>query len=139
MRTSIKQQSQLFASDTNIPSAGHVRSLRLFSPVMWRRKARKSEFKERRSQKRIQFIVLNNKKHRIKKNSIDVSQSKILTYATISFQIKPWRYEEMKNSDEKVNVKAFRDVRNRYLGGGRITQLSLYLNNNQNKSFNVIC
>ena len=43
--------------------------------------------------------------------------SKILTDATISFQIKPWRYEEMKNSDEKVNVKAFRDVRNRYLGG----------------------
>ena len=24
---------------------------------------------------------------------------------------------KMKNSDEKVNVKAFRDVRNRYLGG----------------------
>ena len=84
-------------------------------------------------------MVLNNKKHRIKKNSIGVSQSKILTDATISFQIKPWRYEEMKNSDEKVNVKAFRDIRNRYLGGGRITQLSLYLNNNQNKSFNVIC
>ena len=71
--------------------------------------------KKRRSQKRIKFIVLNNKKHRIKKNSVGVSQSKILTDATISFQIKPWRYEEMKNSDEKVNVKAFRDVRNRYL------------------------
>ena len=51
-------------------------------------------------------MVLNNKKHRIKKNSTGVSQSKILTDATISFQIKPWRYEEMKNSDEKVNVKA---------------------------------
>ena len=63
-------------------------------------------------------MFLNNKKHRIKKNSTGVSQSKILTDATISFQIKPWRYEEMKNSDEKVNVKAFHDVRNRYLAGG---------------------
>ena len=26
--------------------------------------------------------------------------------ATIPFQIKPWEYEEMKNSDEKVYVKA---------------------------------
>ena len=73
--------------------------------------------KKRRSWKRIQFIVLNNKKHRIKKNSIGVSQRKILVDATISYQVKPWRYEEMKNSDEKVNIKAFRDVRKRYLGG----------------------
>ena len=63
-----------------------------------------------------------------KKNCIGVSQSKILIDATISysFQIKPWGYEEMKNSDEKVNISAFSDVRNwsknwrkrkRYLGG----------------------
>ena len=32
------------------------------------------------------------------------------------FHIKPWGYEEMKNSDEKVNIKAFRDVRKRILG-----------------------
>ena len=56
-----------------------------------------------------------------KKNSIGVSQSKILInatmplcqnsyrchYATIPFQIKPWEYEEMKNPDEKVNMGAF--------------------------------
>ena len=29
--------------------------------------------------------------------------SKILMDATIPFQIKPWEYEEMKNSDGKVN------------------------------------
>ena len=29
-----------------------------------------------------------------------------------SLQIKPWGYEEMKNSDEKVDIRAFRDVRN---------------------------
>ena len=40
-----------------------------------------------------------NKKQRIKKNSIGVGQSKILIDATILFQIKPWEYEEMKNSD----------------------------------------
>ena len=51
-----------------------------------------------------------------KKSSIGVSQNNILIDATISFQIKPWGYEEMKNSDEKVNIKAFRDVRKRYLG-----------------------
>ena len=38
------------------------------------------------------------------------SQSKILIDAIIPFQIKPWEYEEMKNSDEKVNIGAFRDV-----------------------------
>ena len=68
-----------------------------------------------------------NKKHQKKKNSIGVSQSNILIDATISssFQIKPWGYEEMKNSDENVNIRAFCDVRNwrknwrkrkRYLG-----------------------
>ena len=42
---------------------------------------------------------------------IGVSQSNILVDATISssFQIKPGGYEEMKNSDEKVNIRAFRD------------------------------
>ena len=42
-----------------------------------------------------------------KKNSIGVSQRKILIDATIPFQIKPWEYEEMKNSDKKVNIGAF--------------------------------
>ena len=37
--------------------------------------------------------------------------------ATIPFQIKPWEYEEMKNSDGKVNIGAFRDVKKQYLGG----------------------
>ena len=41
------------------------------------------------------------------KNSIGVSESKFLTDATIPFQIKPWGYDEMKNSDEKVSVGAF--------------------------------
>ena len=40
-----------------------------------------------------------------------VSQCKIFIDATIQFQIKPWEYEEMKNSDEKVNIGAFRDVK----------------------------
>ena len=43
--------------------------------------------------------------------------SKILMDATIPFQIKPWEYEEMKNSDGKVNIEAFRDVKKQYLGG----------------------
>ena len=43
--------------------------------------------------------------------------SKILMDATIPFQIKPWEYEEMKNSDGKVNIEAFRDVKKHYLGG----------------------
>ena len=55
------------------------------------------------------------KKNDLKKNSIYsfycVSQSKILIDATIPFQIKPWEYEEMKNSDEKVNIGALRDVK----------------------------
>ena len=51
------------------------------------------------------------------------SQSKILIDATIPFQIKPWEYEEMKNSGEKVNIGAFRDVKNQ---------------NNRNESSNVI-
>jgi len=42
--------------------------------------------------------------YQIKKNSIGVSESKILIDATIPFQIKPWGYEEMKNPDEKVNI-----------------------------------
>ena len=35
----------------------------------------------------------------------------------------------MKNSDEKVNIGAFREVKKQYLGGG-ITQL--YVNNSRN-------
>ena len=35
-----------------------------------------------------------------KKNSIGVSR----VNASIPFQIKPWEYEEMKNSDEKINI-----------------------------------
>ena len=37
--------------------------------------------------------------------------------ATIPFQIKPWEYEEMKNSDGKVNIRAFRDAKKQCLGG----------------------
>ena len=51
----------------------------------------------------------------LKKNSIHVSQSKILIDATI-----PWEYEGMKNSDEKVNTGAFRNVKKHYVGGGGI-------------------
>ena len=43
--------------------------------------------------------------------------SKILKDASIPFQIKPWEYEEMKNSDGKVNIEAFHDVKKQYLGG----------------------
>ena len=43
--------------------------------------------------------------------------------ATITFQIKPWEYEEMKNSDKKVNIGAFRDVKKQ---------------NNRNEPSNVI-
>ena len=43
--------------------------------------------------------------------------SKILMDATIPFQIKPWEYEEMKNSDGKVSIEAFHDVKKQYLGG----------------------
>ena len=46
-----------------------------------------------------------------------VSQCKIFIDATIQFQIKPWEYEEMKNSDEKVNIGAFRDVKKQFLRG----------------------
>ena len=42
---------------------------------------------------------------------------KILMDATIPFQIEPWKYEEMKNSDRKVNIEAFCDVKKQYLGG----------------------
>ena len=84
-------------------------------------------------------MFLNNKKHRIKKNSTGVSQSKILTDATISFQIKPWRYEENEELRREGQCKGIPRCKKSVFRGGRITQLSLYLNNNQNKSFNVIC
>ena len=42
---------------------------------------------------------------------------KILMDGTIPSQIEPWEYEEMKNSDGKVNIEAFRDVKKHYLGG----------------------
>ena len=88
---------------------------------------------------RIQFSrVLNKQQAPKKKNSIGVSQSNILIDATISssFQIKPWWYEEMKNSDEKVNIRAFSDVRNwrknwrkrkRYLGGEELLTYTRWL------------
>ena len=37
--------------------------------------------------------------------------------ATFPLQIKPWEYEEMKSSDEKVNIEAFRDLKKQHLGG----------------------
>ena len=43
--------------------------------------------------------------------------SKILMDGTIPSQIEPWEYEEMKNSDGKVNIEAFHDVKKQYLGG----------------------
>ena len=52
------------------------------------------------------------------KNSIGVSESKFLTDATIPFQIKPWGYDETKNSDEKVSVGAFCVLKKLHLGGG---------------------
>ena len=62
--------------------------------------------------------------------------SKILIDAMIPFQIKPWEYEDwMKNSNEKVNVGAFRDAQKQYLGGeGLVT----YMNNNRNESPTII-
>ena len=42
----------------------------------------------------------------------------------------------MKNSDEKVNIGAFREVKKQYLGGG-ITQP--YLNNNRNLNRTTQC
>ena len=46
----------------------------------------------------------------------------------------------MKNSDEKVNIGAFSDLKMQYLGvggrGGEITHL--YVKNNRNESSNVI-
>ena len=65
-----------------------------------------------------------------------VRSVKFLSDATIPFQIKPWEYEDwMKNSDEKVNVGAFRDAQKQYLGG---VGLLTYVNNNQNESSNVL-
>ena len=51
------------------------------------------------------------------KKKVLVLVSKILRDATIPFQIEPWEYEEMKNSDRKVNIEAFCDVKKQYLGG----------------------
>ena len=31
--------------------------------------------------------------------------------------LKPWEYEKMKNSDEKVNIGAFPEIKKQYLGG----------------------
>ena len=55
--------------------------------------------------------------YQIKKNSIGVSESKILIDAAFPFQVKPWGYEEMKNPDEKVDVGAFHDAKKAYLWG----------------------
>ena len=43
--------------------------------------------------------------------------SKILMDGTIPFQIKPWENEEMKNSNGKVDIGAFCDVKKHLLGG----------------------
>ena len=74
-------------------------------------------------------------RYQIKKNSIGVSESKILIDATIPFQTKPWGYEKMKNPDEKVDIGTFHDAKKLYLGGGGglftytliITKLSSHL------------
>ena len=55
-------------------------------------------------------------KHRIKKNSIGVSESKIPIDAIIPFQSLRG-YEEMKNPDNKVNIGVFCDAKKLYLGG----------------------
>ena len=41
----------------------------------------------------------------------------MLKDVSIPFQIKPWEYEEMKNSDKKVNIGAFREIKKQYLWG----------------------
>ena len=53
----------------------------------------------------------------MKKKTVLVLVSKIFMDANIPFQFKPWEYEEMKNSDGKVNIGAFRDVKKQHLGG----------------------
>ena len=68
-------------------------------------------------------------RYQIKKNSIGVSESKMLIDATIPFQTKPWGYEKMKNPDEKVDIGAFHDAKKLYLGGGG--GIHLHVNNNQ--------
>ena len=62
--------------------------------------------------------------------------SKIVMDATIPFQIKPWEYGEMKNSDRKVNIEAFLDVKKQYLGGRVYSPI--HVNNNRNESSNMI-
>ena len=71
-------------------------------------------------------------KHRIK-GIVCPSQSKIPKDASIPFQIKPWEYEEMKNSGEKVNIGAFGEVKKQYLGG---RDYSPEVNNNRNETSN---
>ena len=61
-----------------------------------------------------------------------MSQSKILKDASIPFQIKPWEYEEMKNSDEEINIRAFREVKKQYLGGTDYSTILEYNNRNLN-------
>ena len=65
-----------------------------------------------------------------KKNSIGVSESKILVDATIPFQ----SFEEMQKRDEKVNIGAFHDAV--FRGEGLLTYR--YVNNNQNISSYII-
>ena len=55
-----------------------------------------SEFYKKKELKRIQFIVWNQWEGLNKKNSIGVSQIKILVDATIPFQIKPWEWRNEK-------------------------------------------
>ena len=49
-------------------------------------------------------------KHRIKRIVLVLAESMPL----FRFKKKPWEYEEMKNSDEKVNIGAFREVKKQY-------------------------
>ena len=59
---------------------------------------------------------------KLKKNSIGVSESKILIDATLPFQIKPWGYEEMTKPDEKVNIGAFHCAKKAvFMGEGLLT------------------
>ena len=43
---------------------------------------------------------------------------RVKVFATIPFQIKPWAYDEMKNSNEKVSVGAFCVEIKLHLAGG---------------------
>ena len=62
---------------------------------------------------------------------------RVKVFATIPFQIKPWAYDEMKNSNEKVSVGAFCVEIKLHLAGGE-GDAPQYVIKSQNKSSNVI-